>query len=522
MQCCNNVEWSDVAYRQPDRQLAFRWPALFGRLDPIVNNGIKPVVVLDNVDFAFLHNTSSIGKYGQNLGPDNVTEYAEGFIAPLAEQLVARYGASVVSNSFWFRVGTEPNTRPGHWADTTQKYIDEYIAVAHVLRRVIGPSVAVGPGNFCPFYQPNSGCNSTLDTVVDPIVRALATQSTFSFLGESFYGNAGGCPPTPGDNDNATLPMTHTRPSPLPTPPSRACGYEPNQAALAAEGLRYLRDTVAGPAYANVPMQFHEYGTLGNAQGRISPEPGAFGGAWTLATSTTAAQHGVSRAFHWANHDNIGPGNASTRLYYSNAWLSAMMGHLFGTNTSAGSLYVLEPTVSSDDPIAVETTENIEPTQAYGVGGPAAVSAGQDGLGFLVTLFSADKHNHAPAAATVTFPCGTSGDLSVTARVLNTSTGTYDVLRADAAQRGWLAYPTDDEVYQVSLMLNTAGKAALGTASGSAMYRDVQARVFAPVPNATAAGVTVSRSSSVTAQCALHITASPPAVLAVSVVWATD
>lgn len=53
------------------------------------------------------------------------------------------------------------------------------------------------------------------------------------------------------------------------------CGYEPNLAALAADGLRYLRDDIAGSAFASVPLQFQEYGTLGNKEGRVSCEPGA-------------------------------------------------------------------------------------------------------------------------------------------------------------------------------------------------------------------------------------------------------
>ena len=109
-------------------------------------------------------------RYGQNLGPDNVTLYAEGFIDPLASQLVARYGLDRV-RTFSFRVGTEPNTSPGHWGDTVGKYVDMYVAVAAVLRRIVGPNVTVGPGNFCPFYQPGQGCNRTnggLTTVRSP------------------------------------------------------------------------------------------------------------------------------------------------------------------------------------------------------------------------------------------------------------------------------------------------------------------------------------------------------------------
>jgi hypothetical protein len=63
MSCCNELSWSDVAYRDPSAGggLGFRWNALFDRLDAIVANGIRPIVVLDNVDYVFVHNTSSVG-----------------------------------------------------------------------------------------------------------------------------------------------------------------------------------------------------------------------------------------------------------------------------------------------------------------------------------------------------------------------------------------------------------------------------------------------------------------------------
>ena len=63
-QCCNPVNWSDVAWTN-DEGMQFRWKVLFDRLDGIVNNSIKPIVVLDNVDYAFVKDPT-VGKYGQN------------------------------------------------------------------------------------------------------------------------------------------------------------------------------------------------------------------------------------------------------------------------------------------------------------------------------------------------------------------------------------------------------------------------------------------------------------------------
>jgi len=117
--CCNPVAWSDVAFKATPSGLMYRWSALYDRLDSIVNNSIRPILVLDNVDYAFVVNPSQ-GVYGQNMAPNNMTEYA-GFIRTLLTRVIARYGRECVS-SWWFRIGTEPNTDPGHWADTVQHY----------------------------------------------------------------------------------------------------------------------------------------------------------------------------------------------------------------------------------------------------------------------------------------------------------------------------------------------------------------------------------------------------------------
>jgi hypothetical protein len=72
--CCSPVQWSDIAYREAGGRLGYRWDVLWARLDPLVNNSIRTVFVLDNVDYVFVRD-ASIGKYGQSLAPDDLTEY---------------------------------------------------------------------------------------------------------------------------------------------------------------------------------------------------------------------------------------------------------------------------------------------------------------------------------------------------------------------------------------------------------------------------------------------------------------
>lgn len=476
-QCCNPIDWSDAAYRVPSGGLGFRWDALFDRLDPVVNNSINPVMVLDNVDYAFVTNKASIGKYGQNLGPDNATFYAEEFIAPLMRRVVERYGADRVRSTFWFRVGTEPNTNPGHWNDTAEAYVNMYVKVREVILREVGQGATVGPGNFCPFYIPGVACNASalgnLNTSVGPIVSSIAQQSGFSFLAGSFYGGNRNCPQAPGapdDPNDRTIDASAGRDN-----PPRVCGFDPEQAALSTKGLIYLRN-LAGKEYQNVPLQFQEYGILDNSQGRISPGPGAFGGAWTLATSVRAAAEGLERAFHWGFFDLVsrerGP---RARLYYAHAWVSATLKRLFGSLTSAAGRLVI---LSDEIDISPPRTSSDYPISAYGIGAEVP-----GGVGLFVSAFSPDKYNTDDANITVRFRCPASlracgrGSLRVQYMLLDRNTSTYNVLYRDAAAAGWLQY-NDSVIYGVNEMLTPEGIAALGQNETLAKYLSVQKSLF--------------------------------------------
>ena len=57
------ASWADIAYRAAGGKLGYRWGLLWSRLDPLVNNSINPIIVLDNVDYVFVRN-ASVGRYG--------------------------------------------------------------------------------------------------------------------------------------------------------------------------------------------------------------------------------------------------------------------------------------------------------------------------------------------------------------------------------------------------------------------------------------------------------------------------
>ena len=179
----------DVVYRTADGGLVMRWPLVYSRLDSFVRNMIQPIVVLDNVPWAFAapgawKAQQPVG-YGNNMAPENVTEY-KGFVRTLLQGLVRRYGLSAV-RSFAFRVGTEPDTQPAHWNDTNANFVSMYAAVAEAVDDVV-PGAMLGPGNFAADGPDRA---ESWRRVVVPILEGiLARRARVSFLAMSSYGRA--------------------------------------------------------------------------------------------------------------------------------------------------------------------------------------------------------------------------------------------------------------------------------------------------------------------------------------------
>jgi hypothetical protein len=202
--CCPPVDRGDIVLRQPNGTLAYRWQLLWERLDPLVNNSINLIVVLDNVDYAFVKN-ASVGKYGQSKAPDDLQEYGA-FISELVQRCVDRYGMPTTSR-FWWRVATEPNTgRGGTGQDVAapdkakiKAYVDYYLAVEMAIRQVL-PAAVVGPGNFASWWQRGMACNSTSGThaneglnLIGPMIASILSRNgSIGFLAMSFYGSDAG------------------------------------------------------------------------------------------------------------------------------------------------------------------------------------------------------------------------------------------------------------------------------------------------------------------------------------------
>ena len=529
----------DVVLRTYDGYLETQWPLFWSRLDPWVNSsGIAhPILVLDNVPYAFCDpakcnangSLTPGSRYGMDFGPRNVTEYGD-WIATLLHGMIARYGETRAS-SFWFRVATEPNTRPGHWNDTNQKYADEYAAVAAAVVRVL-PNAKVGLANM------GADGSSSWDDDVVPMAHAIAASGArVDFIAMSCYGRA---------SSGAYQQHNYTR-------------YNIATAALCASRLQGMR-SIGGDAWAHLPTQAMEYGLQQNLLDLVDDDPGVFGGAWQLATSIAHARGAsVERAFMW-HFGELGfaadegacsrvKKNLTSKcsLYSGRAWVQAQAGHLFnkpgngngnGNGSSASAqlegesaypatvLRALHPGSNASTPSGGQQRGGAAVTSADGIGGWGDDADGVTTLRLLVTAFNpaAKTADAAPVHVVITFerPTPSWGERAqMKSAVLNRSTSTFDAIWADALANGWLRNASDPNVYPLTKaepsMLTTAGRAELESTKG-AEYLAMQRATFSASPWRGAADAIVCGAGGGTT-CTVSLQMTPPSVVAL---WVRD
>ncbi len=308
-------------------------------------------------------------------------------------------------------------------------------------------------------------------------------------------------------------------------------------AAHCSERLQGMR-ALGGEEWADLPAQSMEYGLQQNSLGLVDEDPGVFGAAWQMATSTIHARHGIERAFQWKfgevafAHDRPG-GPCSTvasrtpcSLYAGTAWVTAQANHLFGNTTegmaNATVLEAVEPGSNATKPGDLSAVTSID-----GIGGWMTSTLGDsEELRLLVTAFSPKYKTSdgdavtasvsfkrperwaASGAKTLAFR-STSGNatanddlpqvqidgepqsdvpstqlqLQIRTATLDRLSSPFDKIWRDGYTNGWLTNASDPNVYPLSLsvhkMLTTAGKYALMQEKG-ADYLEMQRKTFAP------------------------------------------
>ena len=531
-----SVAWPDVVFRDAAGALQWRLPALFDRLDALVLGARSAlVVVLDNVPYALARGGGAVSRYGQVLGPADDAEYGA-FVSTLVAAVVARFGAAEVGRWQW-RIGTEPNTRPGHWNDSVPAYLAMYAAAASAVRSVL-PAAQIGPGNWCPF-APGVGCEGTAETIVFPIVDGLVAQgSPVDFLSSSHYGAYKR--PAPGGDADA--------------------GYDPVWAARNALDLVGLQRRHA--VLARVPLSFMEFGCLANGpEGGINNEPGAFGAAWRVAATAAAGAFGVADFFDWgaggpdfALVDNgaaagapappAGPGPDLGRLVYTSATLIRAFAYTARNATGSAALVARAGVAACFPELEVAPGACIVPRASAAAGavqvaGLAAVAgaaaaaasplpplaAGQLGpaaagtVVLLATAFSVDRNATEAADVTLGFTCppewgagacagGAGGAPPALAVLLDASTCLFDVALTQAVANGTQTPGNGGLPASLSHMITAAGLASMR--DNAAWWMALQAASLRPRAAADA-GVALACAAG---HCAATATLAPPAVLA--------
>ena len=521
-----SVAWPDIVFRDAAGALQWRLPALFDRLDALVRGAHNALVlVLDNVPYALARGGGSVSRYGQVLGPANDTEYGGDFVAPLAAALVGRYGADEAARWLW-RIGTEPNTRPGHWNDSVPAYVSMYAAAARAVRAVL-PAARIGPGNFCPF-APGVGCSGTAETIVFPILDGLVAQgSPVDFLSSSHYGS---WKRAPGEDPQA--------------------GYDPVWAARNAMDLDALRQRHPA-ALAAVPLSFMEFGCLANGPaGGINNEPGAFGAAWRLASTAAAGARGVADFFDWGAagpdwglaDDPSSPAAPDLGLLvYNSATLLRAYAWTARNATSSAALVArtgvaacfpeleaapgacLIPRASSA-PGAVQvaglaavagSAASALPPLAAGRLGPAAAGT----VVILAAAFSVHRNATEAGDVALSFACqaqwgagacagGAGGPPPALAVILDATTCLFDVALAEAVRNGTARDGADALPAGLADMVSAGGLKSMR--DNAAWWMALQAASLRP-RDAAAAGVAVACAGG---RCEARVTLAPPAVVA--------
>jgi len=151
-----NQDLSGDTYLWDGEKYVYNFEAAFAKLDSWLDGDWDIFqIVLDNPPWAFQRGykfveepdgkhyllKDRVGVYGNGLPPNDATAWSN-YISAFMSELVKRYGKETVLN--WrFRVGSEIDTRPQHWAATREAFFEHYRNTVAAVKSVL-PSAKVG------------------------------------------------------------------------------------------------------------------------------------------------------------------------------------------------------------------------------------------------------------------------------------------------------------------------------------------------------------------------------------------
>lgn len=231
--------------------------------------GYTPRLVLDNVPTK-MSNPAKMNTYGNTYPPKDFEVY-HAYIQAFVQKLVAEFGAGTVGR--WrFRVMTEPDLLPGHWAGTKEEWLRLYDTAVDAVTRVL-PDADIGPGNI---LNPAGGESSRGNKWGLDIIDHAATGKNYytgktgtrmGYFSCSWYGGVG----KPLDE------------------------FESAINTMRARLAKY-------PQFKNLPVEVAEFGVLHDENSHIlsSGEATEWTGSWLAAIADRAWRLNVRQIHQWS------------------------------------------------------------------------------------------------------------------------------------------------------------------------------------------------------------------------------
>lgn len=410
-------QW-DLAYRDANGKIQYRWNLIPARLDPILAMGYNsPNIVLDNTPWCFPlvpHEPAGGAGYGQCNPPGNMNEWSQ-FIADLCRELVTLYGYNTV-NTWGFRVGTEDNDTT-RFNGTADQYRAFYKATALAVQSVL-PGAKVFPYN-----RAGSG-TANLETLLSE-----ARQQGFPYTTSpiSTY--------SIGTIDSSTgLPATD------PVNPDKV-------ASGSTTSMWYDFDTIT--AATTLSREAQEYGWfLINELGDRDNAPGARGAAGNFYYMMTLRKYRLDKLFHWSPVDP--QTDSQKNILTSQGFIYSVLDYCNDASRVVELNYTL--------------TKTKQTSQLYKCVGFIR-NSGKSYL--LISGYNMNRYQKKINTISVYIPKSVfyQSNLKVTYTTLNDSTDSYRMLRTDLATKGLLytQYANDSDFVPQYNTMSSRGKYWLQT-----------------------------------------------------------
>jgi hypothetical protein len=308
---------NDLAGRDENGNIFYRWDLLKARLDPYVEQGLELTLVLDNFPHCFPEaGAADSGKhFGQVTPPENIREWYD-FIHAMCVEIKRLYGAEL-QQRLRFRMGTEMQD-DRRFAGTFEEYCRVYDHAAAAVKAVF-PDALFGPfnrsmpqGNFQSFGGLVSG-NVGLLKLADHCASGTNTAtgeigSPFDFAPRSFYYFS---------SQEAN---------------GRLVNIQPDER---LPEFRRMWDAIeaASPRYQGISKEVQEYGSHLNTEGGLyGLDTGARGAAQNLDTIVGMKEIGTDRIWHWELFEKI---DKEKTLLMSQGWLYCIFERMRGGEISS-------------------------------------------------------------------------------------------------------------------------------------------------------------------------------------------